>query len=219
MEKDQLTGFLKRKTYLDELSKQLSKAKSKNQENPLSVAILDVDNFLNINEEFGHQGGDNALSELANVIREIGHADLIAARYGGDEFALIMVGKEREQAFLLLEQIREVVAKRTFDLLDGRVIQGISISGGVATFPMDGRTENELLRKASQALYRAKIGARGQIRLAYEERMVPKTAHFTQTQLERLSKLAEEHNVNEADLLREAVDDLLTKYEVNDIES
>jgi hypothetical protein len=75
------------------------------------------------------------------------------------------------------------------------------------------------LRKADQALYRAKASGRNQIRLAYEERMVPKTTHYTQTQLERLSKLAQERGVNEADLLREAMDDFLTKYGVNDIET
>ena len=66
-----------------------------------------------------------------------------------------------------------------------RVIAGMSISGGVASFPVDGRSEVELLRKADQALYRAKVAGRGRIRLAYEERMVPKTTHYTQTQLER----------------------------------
>jgi hypothetical protein len=75
-----------------------------------------------------------------------------------------------------------------------------------------------LLRKADQALYRVKDTGRNKIRLAYEERMVPKTTHYTQTQLERLSKLASERGVGEADLLREALDNLLTKYGVNDIE-
>ena len=84
---------------------------------------------------------------------------------------------------------------------------------------MDGRTENELFRKVDHALYRAKTSGRKQIRLAYEERMVPKTTHYTQTQMERLSKLAAERGVNEADLLREAMDDFLTKYGVNDIET
>ena len=84
---------------------------------------------------------------------------------------------------------------------------------------MDGRTENELFRKADHALYRAKSSGREQIRLAFEERMVPKTSHYTQTQLERLSRLADERKVSEADLLREAMDDFLTKYGVNDIET
>lgn len=98
-------------------------------------------------------------------------------------------------------------------------IPGISISVGVASFPIDGRSEHELLRKADQALYRAKVAGRNHVRLSYEERMLPMTSHYIQTQLERLSKLSEERSVSEVDQLREAMDDLLTKYGVNGIES
>ena len=98
-------------------------------------------------------------------------------------------------------------------------IREITISAGVAAFSVDGRSMSELLRKADQALYRAKVGGRNKARLAYEEKMVPKTSHFPQTQLERLTKLASEHGVGESELLREALDDLLVKYGVNDIES
>jgi predicted signal transduction protein with EAL and GGDEF domain len=143
----------------------------------------------------------------------------MVGRYGGDEFVIVFPNEEREQAFLKMEQIRQEVSHRELVTENRQTIHGIQISGGVASFPMDGRTENELLRKADHALYRAKAGGRNQIRLAYEERMVPKTTHYTQTQLERLSKLAEERGVNEADLLREAMDDFLTKYGVNDIET
>jgi diguanylate cyclase (GGDEF)-like protein len=216
---DTLTGLLKRRDFHEAFTHQLSLAKSKNHETPLSVALLDFDHFLEINEEYGHIGGDNALAGLADVIRALTRPEVIAARYGGDEFALLMPGMEREQAFLLLERLRVEVFEKEVEAPGDRTIRNLSISGGLATFPVDGRTEYELFRKASQALYKAKTGTRGQIRLAYEEKMIPKTAHFTQTQLERLGKLAEERTVNEADLLREAVDDLLTKYEVNDIES
>ncbi|OGO65794.1 MAG: hypothetical protein A2030_09770 [Chloroflexi bacterium RBG_19FT_COMBO_50_10] len=132
---------------------------------------------------------------------------------------ILFPGEEREQVFLKVEQIRQELSQRELASTGGNTINGIFISGGVASFPMDGRTENELFRKADHALYRAKTSGRKQIRLAYEERMVPKTSHYTQTQLERLSKLAEERGVSEADLLREAMDDFLTKYGVNDIET
>jgi hypothetical protein len=80
-------------------------------------------------------------------------------------------------------------------------------------------SENELFRKADHALYHAKASGRKQIRLAYEEGMIPKTTHYTQTQLERLSKLADERGVNDANLLRETMDDFLTKNGLNDIET
>lgn len=216
---DELTGFLKRKVFLEEFQQRLAKARSQPVEMPLALALIDLDRFFHINEDYGHQAGDQVIIELAKVIRAAVGDEVICARYGGDEFAILFVGKEREQAFLILEQIRSAMAKSEIKAREDQVIEELSISGGVASFPVDGRSVVELLRKADQALYRAKVAGRDQIRLAYEERMVPKTAHFTQTQLERLAKLAEAHGVSEADLLREAMDDLLTKYGVNDIES
>jgi len=216
---DELTGFFNRKAFMEEFQSRLAKARSQSVELPLSLALLDLDHFKRINDDFGHIAGDNVLIELARVILEAVGETVICSRYGGDEFAILFVGQEREQAFLILEQIRVAVAKTLIKVNEGHVIDGLSISAGVASFPVDGRSEVELLRKADQALYRAKWAGRNQVRLAYEERMVPKTAHFTQTQLERLAKLAESHGVSEADMLREAMDDLLTKYGVNDVES
>jgi diguanylate cyclase (GGDEF)-like protein len=216
---DELTGFFKRRAFLEEFPRLLAKARSQTAEMPLSLALIDLDHFLRINEDYGHQTGDKVIIELSSVIQAAVGEEVLCARYGGDEFAILFLGKEREQAFLTLEQIRLAMAKCEIKAREERVIEGISISGGVASFPVDGRSEVELLRKADQALYRAKVAGRNQIRLAYEERMLPKTTHFTQTQLERLAKLAESHGVSEADMLREAMDDLLTKYGVNDIES
>ena len=156
---------------------------------------------------------------VAKVIQEYAGKNTLAGRYGGDELVIIFPGEEREQAFLKMEKIRQELSLAQLNLSDGKIIQGIDISGGVASFPMDGRTEIQSFRKANHALYRAKASGRRQIRLAYEERMVPKTTHYTQTQMERLSNLAEERGVNEADLLREANGLLLTKYGVNDIET
>jgi diguanylate cyclase (GGDEF)-like protein len=181
--------------------------------------LIDIDKFSIINNQYGHIAGDQVLVAVAKAIQAHACREALVGRYGGDEFVIVYPGMEREQAFLNLEQIRQEISQQQLAIQDGNSIQGIPISGGVASFPMDGRTENELWRKADQALYRAKVSGRNQIRLAYEERMVPKTTHYTQTQLERLSKLAEERGVNEADLLREAMDDFLTKYGVNDIET
>ena len=216
---DELTRLLSRKGLLETFSETLTQAKANPQEAPLSLALLDVDKFKGINDEFGHVTGDHVLVAVAKVIQAHVGKDALVGRYGGDEYVIIFPGEEREQAFLKMEQIRLELSQTEVVTGDGKSIQGISISAGVASFPMDGRTENELFRKADHALYRAKASGRMQIRLAYEERMVPKTTHYTQTQLERLSKLAEERGVNEADLLREAMDDFLTKYGVNDIET
>jgi diguanylate cyclase (GGDEF)-like protein len=218
-QKDDLTGLFSRKAFLDQFSKLLLQAKSSLQETPLSLVLIDVDKFKSINDQYGHVTGDNVLVAVAQGIEEHAGKDSLVGRYGGDEFVIVFPNEEREQAFLKLEQIRQAMDRHELNVPESGMIKGIPISAGVASFPVDGRTENELWRKADHALYRAKVGGRNQIRLAYEERMVPKTTHYTQTQLERLSKLAEERGVNEADLLREAMDDFLTKYGVNDIET
>ncbi len=216
---DDLTGLFSRKAFLEEFSQLLIKAKTGQPETPLSLVLMDVDNFKSINDQHGHITGDNVLVAVAKAILDQAGKDTLVGRYGGDEFVILFTKEEREQAFLKAELIRQAAGRQELSAQDGKQIAGIPISAGVASFPVDGRTENELWRKADHALYRAKLGGRNQIRLAYEERMVPKTTHYTQTQLERLSKLADQRGVNEADLLREAMDDFLTKYGVNDIET
>jgi len=214
---DTLTGLLTRKSFQEKYTSLLDKAKEK--QFPLSLALIDIDKFLTINETYGHTPGDKVLEAIALIIKEKTDNTILTARYGGDEFALLFPITEREQAFLTLEAIRTAIYEQKIIIDEKTSLKGICVSGGLASFPIDGRSESELLRKADQALYRAKLTGRNKIRLAYEERMVPKTSHFTQTQLERLTKLAEELGTGEAELLREALDTLLTKYGVNDIET
>jgi diguanylate cyclase (GGDEF)-like protein len=217
MQLDELTGLFTRRAFLDELTTIMDQVRSNIQ--PLALALLDVDKFLIINKQHGHVAGDIVLQSIAKAIKSIELKHVIGARYGGDEFAILFPNAEREQAFLTLEQIRSNIEKRPIQVGEGKPpLTGVTISGGVSSYPIDGQTGSDLLRKADQALYRAKDTGRNKIRLAYEERMVPKTTHYTQTQLERLSKLASERGIGEADLLREAMDNLLTKYGVNDIE-
>jgi diguanylate cyclase (GGDEF)-like protein len=208
---DSLTGLLRRNAFEEGLADALAQAQA--EQTPLTVAMLDVDNFLNINNQLGHVGGDMVLKDIANVLKLVGEG-VILARYGGDEFAFIFPNTEREQAFLKLEQVRAAVAdKSTYSDGETSVEVRLTISAGVAAFPIDGADTNELMRKADGATYRAKASGRNKIALAYEERMAPKTSHYTLTQLERLSALAKEQDVGEAVLLREALDDLLVKYQ------
>jgi diguanylate cyclase (GGDEF)-like protein len=214
MPTDALTGLMNRASF-DETFKTLMQSTTETG-TPLSLAFLDIDFFLQINEKFGHAGGDQVLQIVASILGEHADENTGVFRYGGDEFSLIFPGVEREQAFLILERIRaEVGDRQSF----GDISTQITITAGIAAYPIDGNSESEILRKADQALYRAKKIGRNTIRLAYEEKMAPKTAHFTLTQLERLTNLANEEGVGEAVLLREALDDLLLKYGTNDIES
>ena len=214
---DDLTGLMMRKDFHETLDALLEKARA--NATPVSVAFVDIDTFMRINHDHGQSGGDDVLKTLADLLRQHCGEGAIPVRYGGDEFAIIFPATEREQAFLLLENLRTVVHDTKIKARkDGAEITGLHISAGLACFPVDGHLKSELLRKADQALYRAKVTGRNKVRLAQDEKMVPKTSHFTPTQLERLTELAAERQVGEAELLREAMDDLLVKYGVDEIE-
>ena len=214
---DSLTGLLNRKSFNALFDEAIDKHKASDA--PLSLAFVDIDYFMQINETYGHPAGDAVLVTVASILREGAGEQAAVCRYGGDEFVILFPETERELAFLLVEKMRAAMLDRPIPTgKGGEKVQGISISAGIACVPIDGRLKSEIFRKADQALYRAKATGRAKVRLAYDERMVPKTSHYTQTQLERLSKLSAERQAGEAELLREALDDLIAKYGVNEIE-
>ncbi len=208
---DALTGLGIRQDFEETIKKSIQQARAKDE--PLSLAFLDIDNFKRLNDSLGHRAGDTIITAVANTIKTMTADHGMVYRYGGEEYTIILPATEREQAFLLIEQIRAEIARQS-SLSDGEstVNVGVTISGGIAAFPIDGQDENELLRKADQALYKAKQTGRNKILLSYEEKMVPKTSYFNQTQLNRLAALAKDMGIGEAVLLREALDDLLIKY-------
>lgn len=215
---DALTGLLTRRNFDEELKRSLENVK--NGEAGLSLAFLDIDHFKAINDTYGHATGDAVIQGVVAHIRQVLEPSVIVSRYGGEEFAILLRGIEREPALLTVERIRQEVGKPQQFLSGKKKVElTVTVSGGIAAFPLDGRTDNELVRKADQALYRAKATGRNKICLAQEERMVTKTTHYPQTQLERLAKLAQKEGLGEAVLLREALDDLLLKYGVSEVES
>jgi diguanylate cyclase (GGDEF)-like protein len=177
---------------------------------PVSVALYDIDRFMEVNEKAGRDAGDEALRRIAEAIQRRAPGERArVCRLGGDEFAVVMPGTEKEQAFLALEQARQAVEE--LETLS-HIKPAPTVSVGIASFPDDGATRQELVRKADDALYRAKMTGRNKVSLAREEKKIPKTSHYTQGQLERLSALSAREGVGEAELLREALDDLLKKY-------
>jgi diguanylate cyclase len=216
LQNDTLTGLLTRRAFTEQLHAFLEEARKTDR--PATFIFTDIDYFYKLNETLGHQAGDGMLVAVAKLMRQVFGAGAILSRYGGDEFGLLLPDIEREAALLAYERLRlSVEMQSTYEYEGNSWEWKVTISGGLAAFPVDGRSAAELLRKADQALYRAKLAGRNQARLAYEEKMLPKTTHFTQTQLERLNVLAQKQGVTEAELLREAMDDLLIKYGVNDI--
>ncbi len=175
----------------------------------VAIALIDCDEFDHINKDFGPDEGDRVLIELGRYIASRLPEGAAVYRIGGDEFGIIFRGTlEREEIFLLLNDLKNNYQVTTPD----GVRQTMTI--GMATAFEDASRCAELIRKADGALYRAKVGGRDRVAMAKEEKMVPKTSHYTQDQLQRLAKLAKREGVGEAILLREALDLLLKKYDI-----
>jgi diguanylate cyclase (GGDEF)-like protein len=174
----------------------------------VAIALTDCDKFDHINYDFGPEEGDRILIELGRYIEKNLPEGAKIYRIGGDEFGILFRGTmEREDIFLFLNELKNNYNLRTPD----GVRQTITI--GMATAFEDANRTPELIRKADSALFRAKVSGGNKVALAREEKMVPKTSHYTQDQLQRLSRVAKQEGIGEAILLREALDMLLKKYD------
>ncbi len=192
-------------------------AKAAETDGCVSIALVDLDDFGKLNDNHGNATGDKVLEMCAGELVQIVGTEKNVFRHsfqaGGDEFVVLMPGIEKEDAFLALERKRSDFAREhEIDVDDKKTAISITFSAAVATFPDDGTRPQDVLRKANDALYRAKNTGRNKVCLAKEERMVTKTSHYTQAQLARLAHLAKREKVGEAVLLREALDDLLMRY-------
>lgn len=177
---------------------------------PIIIALADVDHFDHINKDFGHEAGDKILIAVGEYIKKSAKENGAEAyRVGGDQFAFLFhTETTKEDVFLLMNEIKN---KLNVKEPDG---SRLTISIGIAEAFEDANRVAELVRKADGAMFRVKLNGRDKVGLAREEKMVPKTSHYTQAQLQSLTKLSKREGVGEAILLREALDMLLKKYRV-----
>jgi diguanylate cyclase (GGDEF)-like protein len=123
-----------------------------------SVAIFDIDYFKIFNDTEGHLAGDNALKEVARITHGCLRANDIIARFGGEEFAVLMpqTDNEKKEAFVVAERIRENIRASLTRKWEKFPYPSITVSIGIASFPDDGRSMDELIESADRALYKAK---------------------------------------------------------------
>jgi diguanylate cyclase (GGDEF)-like protein/PAS domain S-box-containing protein len=155
--RDELTGLYNRREMGFLLQGEL--ARSRRYHHFLSVMILDLDRFKTINDTYGHQVGDDVLREVAKLVQENIRAGDSAARYGGEELAVIMPETTGSGAFKVAERIRQAVAAQPFKNPQGstRTLPvRTTISTGIACFPGDADNQSALIVAADRALYRAK---------------------------------------------------------------
>jgi diguanylate cyclase (GGDEF)-like protein/PAS domain S-box-containing protein len=158
--RDPLTGLFNRRYLEETFERELRRAERKGES--LGIIMLDVDRFKTFNDTHGHEAGDALLKALGGVLKESVRAEDVACRYGGEEFTLLLPGATQQQTFDRAEQVREAVA--TLRVMNqGKVLDGVSASMGVATFPQHGRDLAGLVRAADLALYRAKREGRNRV--------------------------------------------------------
>jgi diguanylate cyclase (GGDEF)-like protein len=122
----------------------------------LSLLMIDIDNFKGYNDTNGHPTGDEALKKLARVMsRAVRGCDYIA-RYGGDEFVVVLPETDQSEAKLIGERLRTLVAETKFSWKQREKGGVITVSVGLATYPGDARSKEDLVKRADQALYQAK---------------------------------------------------------------
>jgi len=151
---DPLTGLGNHRHFHERLQRELLSAEEQAQ--PLTLCFVDIDDFKKVNDRYGHPSGDRVLSQVGARLRQGGEA----FRLGGDEFALLLVDHDETMALAAADSIVERIATVDFDH-----IGTVTVSAGLATFPMQGHGRDELIRLADSALYWAKEHGKNRVRL------------------------------------------------------
>jgi len=146
---DELTQLYSRDVFDVTLLKSVEE--SKRTQSPLCLVLIDIDDFKQVNDQYGHQKGDEVLSKIGQCINEIVREMDLAARYGGEELAIILPNTDIEKAYIFAERIRETVAKLTFATFSVTVSIGLS-----ETYKNRTNTPEALIKAADVALYKAK---------------------------------------------------------------
>jgi diguanylate cyclase (GGDEF)-like protein len=157
---DFLTGLANRRYFMQRLTEETERVKRGNQ--PMSVLLLDMDSFKRINDTHGHDIGDRVLQVIASVTLEVKRISDVAARIGGEEFAMLLPDTDREGAVKLAQRLRRTINEQMIADARGGPIQ-VTASIGVATMSQADRGLDHILTHADRALYRAKDAGRNRV--------------------------------------------------------
>lgn len=156
--RDSLTGIPNRRFFIKELERQIKDAKE--EQKKFAVVYLDMDSFKSINDTYGHDIGDEALKEFVQKVKSCIPARVFFARQGGDEFMLLIpIDAHEGEVIVLLESLLETLQKPS------SLAQKLTASFGVAIYPTDGTTKDQLMRCADEALYQAKAEGKNKYRM------------------------------------------------------
>jgi diguanylate cyclase (GGDEF)-like protein len=163
--RDGLTGLLNHATLMAELEHAGEAARRRRE--PFAFVMADLDHFKRINDTYGHLVGDTVLMHVARLLQRLGRSSDLLGRYGGDEFALILLNNTAEGAGTLTERIRKSLIEEPGAAPDGTAIP-IRMSFGISVYPEDGATADALVEAADRALYQSKRLGRDRVMRAGE---------------------------------------------------
>jgi len=156
---DKLTGLFNRPYFDEAYSQQVSLAKRYHDD--FTILFLDIDNFKDINDTYGHLAGDEALRQLGKIIDQQKRDSDIAARYGGEEFVLLLTHTDNVSGYIFAERLRQAVEVHSITFQDQSF--KITISGGLASFPFNSPEPEQLLKMADSAVFLSKGAGKNRI--------------------------------------------------------
>jgi diguanylate cyclase (GGDEF)-like protein len=153
-----MTGLLNRREFLSQVETEWQRCQR--HQRPLSLVSLDIDNFKSINDNYGHNAGDEAIILIAKLCNGAKRASDIAGRLGGEEFAILLPETKIAEAFTFAERLRTIIATETHGIIDGNVSTTVSI--GLSITP-EAASISEFFKQADTALYEAKRTGRNRV--------------------------------------------------------
>jgi len=159
-DRDGLTGLLVRRAFNDALQTRLATARR--QGSCVSVCLIDLDHFKSVNDTYGHISGDRVLSMMGRLLASSFRVEDLRGRWGGEEFVVAFSNEDAKSAKVILERARKEFVRLYFEGENGERFQS-SFSAGIATFPQNGQTIEDLFKVADERLYRVKEAGRNQV--------------------------------------------------------
>ncbi|MGM0595196.1 MAG: diguanylate cyclase [Pseudomonadota bacterium] len=161
---DGLTGLYNRRFLNSRLEQEWARANR--QKLPLSILLSDIDNFKSVNDNYGHDKGDEVIKTVSAVFRDSSRKEDLVARYGGEEFVVVMVNADREAARQMAQRICDAAREKEYPWMD----RGATLSIGVATLPdIEADSYEALIEAADKAMYRAKMSGKDRVAIAGDE--------------------------------------------------
>jgi len=158
---DRLTGLHNFGYFFERLKEERMRAERYHR--LLSLVIFDIDHFKKYNDANGHPAGNEVLKKISALLKSEAREVDIVARYGGEEMVMVLPETGRKRAAELAERIREKISSTLFAHMESQPLKKITVSAGVATYPVDAPNEEDLIKKADTSLYEAKSGGRNRV--------------------------------------------------------